>query len=207
MREKEIIRRAALAARGAIPEGERDERSAAACEKLLALSEAELGEGARVAAYSALGSEVDVSAFVCAARERGWRVCYPAMMKEEAESDGDAAAANAGAKAHMEFWEVPAAAEAGLAFLEHPARPISGNDAALALCRPVAPAELDAVVVPLVAFDAQGGRLGYGGGNYDRLLCALRPDTFVCGIAFAEQQVSELPLETHDEKLPRLVVA
>lgn len=69
----------------------------------------------------------------------------------------------------------------------------------------VDPEELDAVVVPLVAFDDAGRRLGYGGGNYDQLLPRLRADAVVIGIAFDEQRVETVPCEPHDIALPRVV--
>jgi 5-formyltetrahydrofolate cyclo-ligase len=56
------------------------------------------------------------------------------------------------------------------------------------------------LLVPLLAFDAQGHRLGYGGGYYDRTLAALR-DVSSIGIAYAGQEVHTLPHETHDIRL------
>ena len=69
----------------------------------------------------------------------------------------------------------------------------------------VDPEKLDAVVVPLVAFDDAGRRLGYGGGNYDQLLPRLRADATVVGIAFDEQRVETVPCEPHDIALPHVV--
>lgn len=66
-------------------------------------------------------------------------------------------------------------------------------------------ASIDAVIVPGVAFDADGGRVGYGGGYYDRLLPRLRPDAFRIGIAYDEQIVEELPAEDHDERMDAIV--
>lgn len=65
-----------------------------------------------------------------------------------------------------------------------------------------ATAEPDLVFVPLVAFDREGGRLGQGGGYYDRTLAALaavRP--VVIGLAFAGQEVEHIPHDPHDQKL------
>lgn len=63
--------------------------------------------------------------------------------------------------------------------------------------RPVPPDEIDAVVVPAVAFDRRGNRLGYGGGYYDRFLPAA-PRAVRVGAAFACQIVAELPADRHD---------
>lgn len=65
----------------------------------------------------------------------------------------------------------------------------------------------DVVIVPLLAFDRSGGRLGYGGGFYDRTLQRLRarrPVTAL-GLAFAAQEAEGLPLEPTDQPLDGVV--
>lgn len=61
----------------------------------------------------------------------------------------------------------------------------------------------DLVIAPLLAFDRFGGRLGQGGGHYDRALAELRRTgpVFVLGLAFAGQEVDRLDLEPHDQPL------
>lgn len=63
------------------------------------------------------------------------------------------------------------------------------------------------VIVPLVAFDRQGNRLGYGGGFYDRTLAGLRAAraTLAIGFAWEAQQADDLPLEPTDQALDMLV--
>jgi 5-formyltetrahydrofolate cyclo-ligase len=65
----------------------------------------------------------------------------------------------------------------------------------------------DVVLVPLLAFDARGHRLGYGGGYYDRTLDALRENGNVTavGVAYTGQEVEALPREPHDHKLDAIV--
>lgn len=65
----------------------------------------------------------------------------------------------------------------------------------------------EVVIVPLVAFDRRGGRLGYGGGFYDRTLAALRANGPVTAIGFAweAQEAADLPLEAVDEPLDLIV--
>jgi len=58
----------------------------------------------------------------------------------------------------------------------------------------------NALLVPLLAFDAAGRRLGYGGGYYDRTLAAL-PGVWALGVAFAGQQVAKVPAGAHDVPL------
>lgn len=67
--------------------------------------------------------------------------------------------------------------------------------------------EPEIVIVPLVAFDRNGGRLGYGGGFYDRTLELLRAKraTLAIGFAFAGQETSGLPLEPTDQPLDMIV--
>ncbi len=65
------------------------------------------------------------------------------------------------------------------------------------------------LLVPLLAFDGEGHRLGYGGGFYDRTLHAFRSGAAspirAIGIAYAGQQVESLPQEAHDMKLDAIL--
>lgn len=67
----------------------------------------------------------------------------------------------------------------------------------------------DLVLVPLLAFDDTGARLGYGGGYYDRTLALLRADggpaILACGIAFAAQEVAQVPCEPYDMRLDAVI--
>lgn len=64
--------------------------------------------------------------------------------------------------------------------------------------RPVDPMEIDLVLVPGVAFDRLGNRLGYGAGYYDRFLPRLREGTPLIALAFALQVRDEVYSEAHD---------
>lgn len=65
----------------------------------------------------------------------------------------------------------------------------------------------EVVIVPLVAFDARGYRLGYGGGFYDRTLEGLkaRGPVLAVGFAFAGQELDEVPIEVTDQRLDAVV--
>ena len=65
----------------------------------------------------------------------------------------------------------------------------------------VAPQAIDLVLVPGIAFDGEGRRLGFGGGYYDRYLNRVRADAFSIGIGFHCQLVPRLPEEPFDKKL------
>lgn len=71
--------------------------------------------------------------------------------------------------------------------------------------RPVDPEEIDMVMMPGAAFDRTGGRIGYGGGFYDRFIETLRPDVALAALAFDFQVVDEVPTEPHDRKIHFIV--
>ncbi len=68
----------------------------------------------------------------------------------------------------------------------------------------LAPTALDAILVPGVAFSLDGGRIGMGGGFYDRYLETVRPDIPRVGIAYHWQIVPQLPLLFHDIPMTHL---
>ena len=63
------------------------------------------------------------------------------------------------------------------------------------------------LLVPLLAFDSDGTRLGQGGGYYDRTLANLRANGHIVavGVAYAGQEVAKLPNDTHDQRLDGVV--
>lgn len=65
----------------------------------------------------------------------------------------------------------------------------------------------DVILLPLLAFDEKGIRLGYGGGWYDRTVSALRSDRDVTcyGIAFEGQRCDHIPAEVHDQRLDAIL--
>jgi 5-formyltetrahydrofolate cyclo-ligase len=70
----------------------------------------------------------------------------------------------------------------------------------------VQPMMLDMVLVPLLGFDLQGNRIGYGKGYYDRFLPLLRPKALKIGLSFELGKVAEgIPVEAHDVPLDFVV--
>jgi 5-formyltetrahydrofolate cyclo-ligase len=65
----------------------------------------------------------------------------------------------------------------------------------------------DVLLVPLLSFDRDGFRLGYGGGHYDRTLAALRnaDGILAVGLAYAAQEVDTVPRDGHDARLDWVV--
>lgn len=197
--DKVELRRAVISRRDAIDLDVRAAKSAVVCARLVELLD-RLGAAAPriVAVYAAMGSEVDPAAFAAAAAARGWRVAYPCMF-----SATDAAACGQ----RMRMRAVAADDASAAPFIAHPTRAFAATDIDSSRF-PIVPAEaLDMIIVPLVAFDRAGARLGYGGGCYDRYLPTLSPACQIIGIAFDEQRVDRVPTDAHDLPLPHIISA
>ena len=197
--DKDELRRTVIARRNALDLDVRAAKSAVVCARLVELLD-RLGAAAphTVAIYAAMGSEVDPAAFAAAAAARGWRVAYPCML-----SASDAAACGQ----RMCMRAVAAGDVSTAPFIAHPTRAFAATDIDSNRCPIMPAAELDIVVVPLVAFDRAGARLGYGGGCYDRYLPTVAPECLIVGIAFDEQRVDHVPTDAHDLPLPNIVSA
>lgn len=197
--DKVELRRAAIAQRDAIDLDVRAAKSAVICARLVELLDRlDAAAPHTVAAYAAMGSEVDPAAFAAAAAARGWRVAYPCMLS----------AIDAAACGQRMCMRAVAGGDASAApFIAHPTRALAATDIDSSRF-PIVPAEaLGIVIVPLVAFDRAGARLGYGGGCYDRYLPMLSPACQIIGIAFDEQRVDGVPTDAHDLPLPHIVSA
>lgn len=197
--DKAELRRAVIARRDTIDLDVRAAKSAVVCARLVELLD-RLGAAAprTVAVYAAMGSEVDPAAFAAAAAKRGWHVAYPCML-----SATDAMAYGQ----RMRMRAVSACNASETPFIAHPTRAFAATDVDN-IRFPIVPAEaLDMVVVPLVAFDRTGARLGYGGGCYDRYLPTVAPECQIVGITFDEQRVDHVPTDAHDLPLPHIISA
>ena len=197
--DKAELRRAVIARRDALDLDVRAAKSAVICARLVErLGRSDPAAPHTVAVYAAMGSEVDPAAFAAAVAKRGWRVAYPCMLST-------AEAAACGQRMCM---RAVAAGDADAApFIGHPTRAFAATDIDSGRF-PIVPAEaLDMIVVPLVAFDRAGARLGYGGGCYDRYLSMLSPACQIVGIAFDEQRIDHVPTDVHDLPLPNIVSA
>lgn len=197
--DKTELRRTVIARRNALDLDVRAAKSAVVCARLVELMD-RLGAAAphTVAVYAAMGSEVDPAAFAAAAAKRDWRVAYPCMFS----------ASDPAARGQRMCMRAVAAGDADAApFIGHPTRAFAATDIDSDRF-PIVPAEaLDMIVVPLVAFDQTGARLGYGGGCYDRYLPMLSPACQIIGIAFDEQRVDHVPTDAHDLPLPHIISA
>ena len=133
--------------------------------------------GAVVAAYWPMGDEIDPRPLMAALAARGCRLALPVV-------------ATRGTPLQFRAYAEGDVLGPGLHGTVHPA----------AHAPAVVPALL---LVPLLAFDRQCYRLGYGGGYYDRTLEVLRNNAQVkaVGLAFAAQEVTAVPRDGHDQRL------
>ncbi|MFD6939132.1 5-formyltetrahydrofolate cyclo-ligase [Streptomyces goshikiensis] len=178
--EKALLRRELLAARRALSAG--DCRTAARALSRSALALPELAGAGTVAAYVSVGTEPGTRELLDALRAAGKRVLLPVLLPD---NDLDWAA-----------YEGPGslaeAAHPGKMRLLEPAGPRLGPDAVTGA---------DAVLLPGLAVDARGMRLGRGGGSYDRVLERLEragahPALVV--LLYDEEVVARVPEEPHD---------
>ncbi|MGH7200418.1 MAG: 5-formyltetrahydrofolate cyclo-ligase, partial [Planctomycetaceae bacterium] len=65
--------------------------------------------------------------------------------------------------------------------------------------------ELDLILVPGVAFDRRGGRMGHGRGYYDKLLAHARPDAPLVALAFECQMFETIPVQEHDVFMEKIL--
>ncbi|MGY2003451.1 5-formyltetrahydrofolate cyclo-ligase [Blastococcus sp. SYSU DS1024] len=96
----------------------------------------------------------------------------------------------------LDWGEYTGELERGRFGLHHPVGPRLGATAIAAV---------DAVVVPALAVDRRGIRLGRGGGYYDRALVHVRPDAVLVTVVFDDERVDELPHELHDRPVRAVV--
>ena len=172
---KTALRERMLAARSALPAAERARASTAIAARVLKLP---AWRAARtVALHAALGSEVDTGDLVRAAAAEGKRIVWPRLSRDGRVMELAACSAEELVPGPARALEPPASAPA------------------------VPPSAIDLVLVPGVAFDPGGNRLGRGRGHYDATLCRLGPAAVRIGIAFDAQVVDAVPAEPHDVPL------
>lgn len=177
--EKRRLRATARSTRDALPAAERAAADARIAERLL--SGPFIRPGDCVSAFWPMGSEVDLRPAMARLHERGHRVALPVVVA-------------AGRPLLFRAW--------------HPAAVLQPAGFGTQIPPADAP-ELDpqVLLVPLLAFDRAGYRLGYGGGFYDRTLVRLRaagPCTAI-GVAYAAQEVAEVPRDATDARLDAIV--
>ena len=171
--DKSALRAAAILRRDRLDD--REQRSAAIC--ALAMASPMYAAARAIHCYLPMRSEVDTRPLIADALAHGKRVAVPIVVPKAAEL------------AHAWLESLAADALAPGVFGTSNPRDL----------QPAAPGDWDVVIVPLLAFDRRGHRLGYGKGYYDRLLAASRAASI--GVGFAAQEIDALPAEAHDMAL------
>jgi 5-formyltetrahydrofolate cyclo-ligase len=197
--QRAALRKEILALRAELPQPYRLHKSSVICdelEKALGLTCALLDcepDTCTIAVYSAFEEEVQLDQFIRAAYAAGAQVAFPCMVS-------DAWSVSNALPQTMEMRVVAQEAyvSGSVPFLANPLKTYTHHDAELKAFPYIAGDELAMIVIPLVAFDAQRNRLGYGGGNYDRYLPQLSESCRQIGVAFSEQEVPLIPTEPYD---------
>jgi 5-formyltetrahydrofolate cyclo-ligase len=182
-----MLRREFLAVRNRLTDDDVRESAAALAGRALELPE--LARARTVAAYVSVGSEPGTLALLDALRERGVRVLLPALLPDNDLDWG--AYSGEGSLARVRH--------GGRMALFEPAGERLGPDAVTAA---------DVVLLPGLAVDARGMRLGRGGGSYDRVLARLeragvRPSLVV--LLYDSEVVGHVPEEPHDRPVHAVV--
>ncbi len=178
--DKREIRKRIMALRNAMPLEAIAAKSSAIVRRLTELRE--IRESSTLMVYLSFGSEVVTDGLIDWGWEAGKRIVVPFC--------------------HPESREMTPCLLGGFAELETGHYGIREPKADS--LRVVSPGEIDAVLVPAVAFDRQGYRVGYGGGYYDRFLPKV-PRAAKIGAVFACQIVPEVPRDRYDVQADRVV--
>ncbi|MEH6462132.1 5-formyltetrahydrofolate cyclo-ligase [Chitinimonas sp. JJ19] len=183
MTDKATLRRQLRRRRMAVPAAERERAERLVAARLRPL----LRRGMRLAAYVALGSELSLAPLISLAQARGVAVYLPVVPRRGRRMRFAALADPQGVWRRNRY-----------GIREYHARKLISARA------------LDLVLLPLVGFDAQGGRLGQGGGYYDTTF-AFRAHRQqwkkprLWGVGFECQRVAAIPREPHDAPLDGVV--
>jgi 5-formyltetrahydrofolate cyclo-ligase len=170
---KAELRARVLARRSALPADQRAQAGRAIRDALLDRPEVQMA--GTIAAYYSIGAEPDTRGLVYALWKRGSYVLLPVL-----RPDGDLDWAS---------YEGPDSLVPGPRGLREPSEPTRGVDAV---------ARADAVLVPALAVDGAGRRLGRGGGSYDRALARVGPLIPVIALLYDAELLGHLPAEPHD---------
>jgi 5-formyltetrahydrofolate cyclo-ligase len=173
---KAALRRRLLAARAALSPQQRAEAGRALRDAVLALPQAQMA--GTVAAYYSIGSEPGTHGLVYALWKRGTYVLLPQLRPD---MDLDWAS-----------YEGPDSLRAGPRGLTEPTEPPRGVPAV---------SRADLVIVPALAVDRRGVRLGRGGGSYDRALARVGPQVPTIALLYDAELLDEVPAAAHDQRV------
>jgi len=178
---KESVRAIIAARLSAMEESVRLTHSKVVCERLV--EELARCNAKRVMFYLARAPELDLDAAIRNALDLGLSVAVPLVAPDSEDMDPVHLASLDTSGMSVDRFGIRAPASPTL----------------------IDPSTLDVIVVPGVAFDRSGQRLGRGAGFYDRFLKRLKTRPICIGTCFEEQVIERLPTEPHDEPMDMLV--
>ena len=179
----------------------REQASHAICRKLKDRL-AYLSAGSTVAVYAPMKSEVNIEDFIVWCYTQKLTVVFPCMNIKGSTP-----------RMYMRSVEYRAWQDGNVPFIANPLKRFAEDDGSVSDFPICAPEFIDAVIVPMVAFDNDFQRLGYGGGNYDEYLGLVSREknpganVEIIGVAFETQRVNQVPTEPHDLPLPCIISA
>lgn len=198
---KKELRHEVLTRRDALLASAREQASRTICQGLKDRL-ASLNPGSTVAVYASMKSEVDLEGFIAWCYAQKLTVVFPCMNIKGSTP-----------RMYMRSVEYRAWQDGNVPFIANPLKRFAEDDGAVSDFPVCAPGSIDAIIVPMVAFDSDLQRLGYGGGNYDEYLELVSRETAydssveIIGVAFETQRVDCVPTEPHDLPLPCIISA
>jgi len=178
--DKASLRRRVVAARAAMPDSARTQASRLIRDHVLEMPE--VAAAGTIAAYYSIGTEPDTHGLLFGLWKRGSYVVLPKLLP-----DGDLDWAS---------YEGPDSLAPGPRGLLEPTEPTRGTGTV---------ARADIVLVPALAVDTRGVRLGRGGGSYDRALAWVGGQVPTIALLYDDELVPAVPAEPHDQRV-RLAV-
>lgn len=175
--EKKDLRTKMFDLRKSLPEEERLRQSNLVNELLIELIEKEVIK--TVHSFLPMGNEVDIHRFLRICIEKNIAVACPKTLKKPV-------------MINYVLESLENVAE-GVFGTKYPASGVESKESSY-----------DLIIVPGLAFDKNGGRLGYGGGYYDNFLKG-QEGSLKVGVCYNEQVVPQVPMEVHDVRLNQLV--
>lgn len=178
--DKSLLRRIALKRRESLSLTEREEKNQLIFQRLISLREFQTA--GVVLCYASFRSEVDTFRLIEYLLNTGRRTLLPRVNPSIRE---------------LEIREIRSLQELqkGYMGIPEPAPTAPLRDLNLS----------DIIIIPGIAFDRRGGRIGYGVGYYDKLLSGLRRPIPLVGLAYDEQLLKEIPIEAHDRRVDIIV--
>jgi 5-formyltetrahydrofolate cyclo-ligase len=180
--DKKATRSRVLALRDALTSEERNSKTAAISERLVALQA--FVEAGTIAAYASFATEFDTGPFLKQVLARNKRLVLPRV-------DRDSKRIQFHFVTDLDRSLIPG--------------PWGIREPDPTQCRIADTGDIDFMLVPGVAFTPDCARLGYGGGFYDAAIDEARTDAAKVAAAFAVQLVEDLPVEPHDQRVDLVV--